>query len=257
MLRATGPGSGDVPTGRLRGRRALVTGAAQGIGRAIAERMAAEGATLGLIDLDPDVKNVADGLGARASTVDLGDADATRGVIDEVIGELGGIDILVNNAGIFQLMALLDLSIQDWDRMHAINTRSMLVTTQVAARAMIGAGTGGAVVNLASMVAKQPAPDQAHYAASKAGVIALTQAAALELGPAGIRVNCVCPGYVLTAMGADTRTPEMVTEWSARSPLGRCAEPDDVAGVVTFLASDDAAYLTGQSVNVTGGMIMH
>lgn len=257
MVRATPPGSSDRSTGRLRGRRALVTGAAQGIGRAIAESMSAEGAQVALLDMDPDVKDVADSLGGLGATVDLADPDATRRSLDQAIGELGGIDILVNNAGVFELRPLLDLSVEEWDRMQTINTRSMLVTTQVAARSMIAAGTGGAVVNLASMAAKQPAADQAHYAASKAGVVALTQAAALELGPAGIRVNCVCPGYVLTAMGAATRTPEMVAGWSARSPLGRCAEPDDVARVVVFLASDDAAYLTGQSVNVTGGMIMH
>jgi len=141
--------------------------------------------------------------------------------------------------------------------MQVVNTRSMFVTTQVAARAMIGASHGGVIVNMASMAVKQPALHQAHYAASKAAVVALTQAAALELGPVGIRVNAVCPGYVLTAMGSATRTPEMVAGWSARSPLGRCAQPVDVARVVAFLASDDASYLTGQSVNVTGGMVMH
>jgi 3-oxoacyl-[acyl-carrier protein] reductase len=98
---------------------------------------------------------------------------------------------------------------------------------------------------------------QAHYAASKAAVIALTRAAAAELGPHGIRVNCVCPGYVPTEMGAATRTPEKIETWSAMSPLGRLGEPEDVAGVVAFLASDDARYLTGQAVNVTGGMITH
>jgi 3-oxoacyl-[acyl-carrier protein] reductase len=98
---------------------------------------------------------------------------------------------------------------------------------------------------------------QAHHAASKAAVISLTQAAAWELGSHGINVNCVCPGYVLTEMGADTRTPELVAEWSTRSPLGRLAVPDDVAAVTMFLASADADYCTGQAVNVTGGMIMH
>ena len=257
MTRAAAAVTGSIPSGRLRGRRALVTGGAQGIGRAIAELLAAEGAELALLDRDHEVKAVADALGGIATTVDLADADATIGTLGEVVDRLGGLDLLVNNAGIFQLKGLLDLSVEEWDRMQIVNARSMFVTTQVAARAMIAGGRGGSIVNVASMAAKQPAPDQAHYAASKAAVVALTQAAALELGPAGIRVNAVCPGYVLTAMGADTRTPEMVAGWSARSPLGRCAEPADVARVVTFLASDDASYLTGQSVNVTGGMVMH
>jgi 3-oxoacyl-[acyl-carrier protein] reductase len=110
---------------------------------------------------------------------------------------------------------------------------------------------------MASMGAKRAGAHQAHYAASKAAVVSLTQAAAIELGPHGITVNAICPGYVLTEMGAATRTPEMVAGWSATSPLGRCAEPADVAGMALFLASDDAAYCTGQAFNVTGGMMMH
>ena len=137
-----------------------------------------------------------------------------------------------------------------------VNARAVLVTTQVAARAMIAAGRGGRIVNMASMGAKQAGSHQAHYAASKAAVIALTQAAATELGPHGITVNAICPGYVLTEMGAATRTPEMVAEWSASSPLGRCAEPADVARMALFLASDDAAYCTGQAFDVNGGMLM-
>ena len=122
---------------------------------------------------------------------------------------------------------------------------------------MIAAGRGGRIVNLASMGAKRAAAEQAHYAASKAAVVSLTQAAAIELGQHGITVNAICPGYVLTEMGAATRTPEMVAAWSATSPLGRCAEPADVAAMALFLASDDAAYCTGQAFNVTGGMMMH
>jgi 3-oxoacyl-[acyl-carrier protein] reductase len=107
------------------------------------------------------------------------------------------------------------------------------------------------------MGAKRAAGAQAHYASSKAAVVALTQAAAVELGPHGITVNAICPGYVLTEMGAATRTPEMVAAWSATSPLGRCAEPADVARMALFLASDDAAYCTGQAFNVSGGMVTH
>ena len=132
----------------------------------------------------------------------------------------------------------------------------MLLGTQIAARSMIAGGVRGKIVNMASMGGKLGAPSQAHYAASKAAVISLTQVAAKELGPHGITVNCICPGYVLTEMGAATRTQEMVAAWSAMSPLGRCADPDDVAGVAAFLASADADYCTGQAINVTGGMMM-
>jgi 3-oxoacyl-[acyl-carrier protein] reductase len=122
---------------------------------------------------------------------------------------------------------------------------------------MIAAGHGGVVVNMASMGGKMGSPNQAHYAASKAAVISLTRVSAMELGAHGIRANCICPGYVLTEMGAATRTPEMVAKWSAMSPLGRCAEPVEVADMAVFLASDESRYCTGQAMNVSGGMVMH
>ncbi len=260
MRAASHSGAPDQP-GRVSGRRCVVTGAAQGIGLAVATTLAAEGADVALLDVQPDVKAAAALLPAArsvpAAVADLADPAATRGALEGLIADLGGIDVLVNNAGVFQLRPLLELSVEEWDRMQQVNVRSMLVTTQVAARAMIAAGTPGTIINLSSMAAKRPAPDQAHYAASKAAVIALTQATALELGPHGITANAICPGYVLTDMGADTRTPEQVAAWTALSPLGRCADVDDVARVALFLASPDAAYLTGQALNVTGGMIMH
>ena len=165
--------------------------------------------------------------------------------------------MLVNNAGILSFAPFLEITPELWDDTFAVNTRSMLLTTQVAARAMIADGHGGSIVNMASMGGKVGSPRQAHYAASKAAVISLTRVAAMELGEHAIRVNCICPGYVLTEMGAATRTPEMVAAWSAMSPLGHCAEPDDVARMALFLASDDSSYCTGQAMNVTGGMIMH
>ena len=150
----------------------------------------------------------------------------------------------------------MEIDPADWDHTFAVNVRAMLVTIQVAAKTMIANGRG-TIINMASMGGKVGGPNQAHYAASKAAVISLTQVAAKELGPSGIRVNCICPGYVLTEMGAATRTPEMVREWSSKSPLGRLAEPSDVANMAVFLASDEASYCTGQAMNVTGGMVMH
>ena len=238
-------------------RRVVVTGAARGIGASIAGAFVAEGDQVVLVDRSPDVADTAADLGAKSAVCDLVDPDDARRGITEAIDTLGGIDVLVNNAGVFEIVPLLDIEAEQWSRMFDINTRSMLLTTQVAARRMIDQGTGGRIVNMASMGGKNPAPGQSHYAASKAAVIALTQATAKELGQYQITANSLCPGYVLTEMGADTRTPEMVAAWSSLSPLGRCGSPDDVAAMAVFLASPQAAYLTGQAFNVTGGMIMH
>ncbi len=234
--------------GRLDGKRAIVTGAARGIGRAIADAYVAEGAHVALIDRD-DAAGV---IGA-----DLADPDQAIAATERAIAQLGGVDVLVNNAGILQMAPLLELTVDNWDRTFAVNVRAMLLTIQVAARSMIAAGTGGTIVNMASMGGKVGAPNQAHYAASKAAVISLTRVAAMELGCHGITVNCLCPGYVLTEMGAATRTQAMIDAWSAKSPLGRLAQPSDVAGMAVFLASAEASYCTGQALNVTGGMIMH
>jgi NAD(P)-dependent dehydrogenase (short-subunit alcohol dehydrogenase family) len=244
--------------GRLEGRRALVTGAARGIGAAIAEALLREGARLALLDRENELcRRRAAELGALAFDVDLADPQATTTVMQEAIEALGGIDILVNNAGILRMAPLLDITVDDWDATFDVNVRAMLLTTQVAARSMISAGAGGCIVNMASMGGKVGSPNQAHYAASKAAVIGLTRVTAMELGAHGIRANCICPGYVLTEMGADTRTPEMVATWSAMSPLGRCATPSEVADMAVFLASDEAKYCTGQAMNVSGGMVMH
>ena len=249
----------DAPAaGRLAGRRVIITGAARGIGAAIATTYAAEGARLALLDREADqCAATAAALGALSLPVDLADPASTRAATSEAIAQLGGIDILVNNAGVLHMAPLLEISVDDWDRTFDINVRAMLLTTQVAATAMIAAGTAGVIVNMASMGGKLGSPNQAHYAASKAAVISLTRVSAIELGVHGIRVNCICPGYVLTEMGAATRTPEMVAKWSAMSPLGRCAEPSEVADMALFLASDQAKYCTGQAMNVSGGMVMH
>lgn len=249
----------DAPAaGRLVGRRVIVTGAARGIGAAIAASFAAEGASLALLDRAADqCAATAAALGGFSLPVDLADPASTRAATTEAIAQLGGIDVLVNNAGVLHMAPLLEITVDDWDRTFDINVRAMLLTTQVAAAAMIAAGTAGAIVNMASMGGKLGSPNQAHYAASKAAVISLTRVSAIELGTHGIRVNCICPGYVLTEMGAATRTQEMVAKWSAMSPLNRCAEPEEVADMALFLASDQSRYCTGQAMNVSGGMVMH
>ncbi len=244
--------------GRLTGQRAVITGAARGIGAQIARTFAAEGARVALLDqLGDQVAEVAAELDGWSAAIDLADPIAAVAGTRAAVEALGGVDILVNNAGILHFAPLLEITPEEWDLTFAVNTRAMLLTTQVAARAMIAAGRPGAIVNMASMGGKAGAPNQAHYAASKAAVISLTQVSAMELGPHGIRVNCICPGYVLTEMGAATRTDEMVAEWASKSPLGRLGEPADVANIALFLASCEAGYCTGQAFNVTGGMIMH
>ena len=254
----TGSAPGQRPSGRLEGRRAIITGAARGIGAEIARTYAAEGAQVVLFDVAADqVRELAKELEGESVVVDLADASATAAATNEAIELLGGVDLLVNNAGILQMAPILDMTIENWDLTFDVNVRSMFVTTQVAGRAMREQGTGGRIVNMASMGGKLGAPNQAHYAASKSAVIAFTRVTAMELGPFGINANCICPGYVLTEMGAATRTPEMVAAWSAKSPLGRLAEPSDVAKMALFLASDDSSYCTGQAMNVSGGMVMH
>lgn len=246
------------PPNTLDGQRVIITGAARGLGAEIARSFASAGATVAILDrLVDEATVVADQCAGHAITCDLSDPDDVERAMDTAIERLGGLDILVNNAGMFAIRPLLEISASEWDQMFAVNTRAMLLTTQRAATTMIEQGNGGRIVNMASMGGKAGAGGQAHYAASKAAVISLTQVSAQELGVHDINVNCICPGYVLTEMGAATRTPEMVAEWSSKSPLGRLAETSDVAAMALFLASPASSYCTGQALNVTGGMIMH
>lgn len=236
----------------LDGRRCLVTGAARGIGRCVAERLVAEGMRATILDVDPDVQRVARELGAQSIVVDLCDDDAVRDALAVSMGD-DPFWLLVNNAGVFTKTPLLDMSLNEWDHLHQVNVRAMVVTMQAITPSMRVVG-GGRVVNMASMAAKRGTPGEAAYAASKAGVVALSRIAAMELGSYGITVNSICPGYVLTEMGAATRSADEVAAWTALSPLGRLGTPADLAAVVAFLASDDGSYITGQALNVTGGM---
>ena len=244
-------------SGRLEGARAIVTGGARGIGGRIAATLAAEGAHVAILDrLAEQGSDTARDMGGCFHEVDLADAVSAERATSAAVAELGGVDVLVNCAGIFSRTELLDLSIAEWDLLFAVNTRAMLTTMQVAARTMIPA-RGGRIINLASMAAKNGGAHEAAYAASKAAVVALTRSAAHEWGPHGITANSICPGYVLTEMGADTRTPELVASWEALSPLGRLGTVDDVAAVALFLSLPESGYLTGQAINVTGGMVTH
>ena len=240
---------------RLSGRRGLVTGAARGIGRRVAQRLADEGMRVTLLDVDPTVERTAAEMGASSLVADLADEETTRRALAADADADGDpYWLLVNNAGVFAKAPLLEMDLGQWDDLQRVNARSMVVVMQALAPAMIASGRGGRVVNMASMAAKRGTPGETAYAASKAAVVALSRIAAMELGPHQITVNSICPGYVLTEMGADTRSADQVAAWAAMSPLGRLGQPADVAAVIAFLASDDGAYITGQALNVTGGM---
>ena len=246
---------------RFVGTRVIVVGGGGGIGGRIAERFTGEGADAIVLDLargdSSRGSGDAGGPARRILHCDLVDAVSVEAAFAVALDELGGVDVLVNSADILARGSLLDLTPDRWDLVMDINARGTLFAMQHTARAMIAQKTGGTVVNIASMAAKAGGADEGAYAASKAAVVGLTRAAALEWGEHQIRVNALLPGYVLTDMGKDTRTEEDVAAWSKKSPLGRLGTPDDVAGFALFLASVDGEYLTGQSFNVTGGMIMH
>lgn len=243
---------------RLPGARVIVTGGARGIGGEIAARFASEGARVSILDRLVDLGEAhAAEIGGRFHEVDLLDPVATATVTQEAIDGLGGVDILVNSAGILRHTPLIDLTVQDWNETFSINTRAMLTTMQVAVRWMIANRVEGAIINLASMAAKSGGAGEGAYPPSKAAVVALTRQAALEWGCHGITANALCPGYILTELGAANRTQDDIDTWSSYSPLGRLGTAEDVAGVALLLATPDGAYLTGQAINITGGMVMH
>lgn len=240
--------------GRLAGRRALITGAAQGIGQAIAARFAAEGAELMLADIDmARLEPVAAALGAKAVACDVASKTEIEALFAAVSVHWGGLDVLVNNAGITHAAQLDDLTEDDFDRVFATNLKSALWATQAAARLM---GEGSAIINMSSVNAVLAIPNQIPYAISKAAMKQLTNVTALALSPRGIRVNAVGPGSIMTDMLKGIMTDAAAQERIlSRTPLGRCGEPDEVASVALFLASQDASYLTGQTIYPDGGRL--
>ena len=255
--------------GLLEGRRALVTGAARGIGQAIVKAFVDEGATVAVSDIDGDMAGeVAAELGPRARgfALDVTDASATEKVFREAAQWLGGLDLVAANAGISTMRAVKDLTEEEWDANMAVNAKGVFLTNREAVRHFLASGTKGAIVNTASLAAKIGAPFLAHYAASKFAVAGFTQSLAKEVGDFGIRVNAVCPGYVRTSMqdreiaweGAlrGMTAEAVLDEYVGATPLGRLEEPEDVASIVVFLASDLSRFLTGESINASGGVLM-
>jgi NAD(P)-dependent dehydrogenase (short-subunit alcohol dehydrogenase family) len=250
-------------------RAALVTGAGAGIGRAIALRLARDGWSIAVNDVEPGraaavVRDVAaTGSHALAVVADVGDRAAAGRMVAEAIEALGAVELLVNNAGVCRLGAVADFAEADWRATFRVNVDGVFHCCQAVLPHMLARG-GGNIVNVASWSGKAGAAYFGPYCASKFAVIGLTQSLAKEVAAHGIRVNAVCPGIVAgtemreridaesRALGRPTSTDRV-----GGIPMGRLAEPEDVAGVVAFLVSDDARYMTGQAVNVTGGLWMH
>jgi NAD(P)-dependent dehydrogenase (short-subunit alcohol dehydrogenase family) len=241
--------------------RVIVTGAAQGIGRAVALHLASPGVQLAVWDVKRDgVEETAKlcqekGAAARAWTVDVGDADAIEAAVSAFERAWGKPDGLVNNAGIFPRARALDMKLAEWEEVLRVNLTGTFVTARAVAARMKDLGRG-AIVNTASGRALAGAANGAHYAASKGGIIALTKSLALDWAAYGIRVNCVIPGLTDTAQPRVEMGDNELYAAGARIPMGRIGRPQDIAAVVAFLLSDDSGYMTGQSVAANGGAIM-
>ena len=259
------PESGTYPD--LAGKRAFLTGGARGIGRAIAAALVRSGVRTAIADIDvAAAKRTAEEIGATlAVEVDVRERASVEQAFNCALEQLGGCEICIANAGVSTMQRALELTDKEWDYNFAVNARGVFLTNQIAARRFVSQGKG-CIVNTASLAAKVGASLLAHYSASKFAVLGWTQALARELAPMGIRVNAVCPGFVRTDMQAreiewesrlrGVSQAQVVADYVAQTPLGRLEEPEDVADVVLFLCSDKARFMTGQGINVTGGVYM-
>ncbi len=254
---------------RFRDRGVLITGGATGMGRAIAQAFLAEGARVVIADVNGErVGQTAEELSANGSvtslTCDVTDAEQVEASVKRSAQHLGGIDVLVNNAGVITMHETVDLTEHDWDFVMDVNAKGVFLMVHAALPGMLERGHGN-IVNIASQAGKRGYKLFAHYCASKAAVIVFSKAVALEVAPT-VRINCICPGIVNTEMmkreyaweEAITGEPKASIQkrWMSGIPMGRFQEPEHVARVVLFMASDDASEMTGQAINVTGGMVM-
>jgi NAD(P)-dependent dehydrogenase (short-subunit alcohol dehydrogenase family) len=249
---------------KLRNKVAVVTGGAHGIGLAIAKRYVAEGAKVIIADLDAAAgAAAARELGesqCRFKAADVGDAAQAKAIIDEACSAFGQIDIHVNNAGIVHAADFLDIAEADFDRVLRVNLKGAFLAGQAAARRMVeqvkAGKPPGAIINMSSVNAVLAIPNQVPYCVSKGGLSQLTKVMALSLAPHGIRVNAIGPGSIMTDILKTIATDkEAKRRLLSRTPLGRIGEPDDIASIAVFLASDDAAYVTGQTIYADGGRL--
>ena len=242
----------------LQGKTALITGAARGIGKAIALKYAQEGANIAFTDLEVNLETekeiAALGVKAKSYASNAADFAQTEEVVKQVKEEFGSIDILVNNAGITKDGLMLRMTEQQWDAVIAVNLKSAFNFAHACVPVMMRQ-RGGSIINMASVVGVHGNAGQANYAASKAGLIALAKSIAQEMGPKGIRANAIAPGFIETAMTAQL-PDEVREEWKKKIPLRRGGQVEDIANVATFLASDLSSYVSGQVIQVDGGMNM-
>ena len=246
-------------------KRVLISGGSSGIGLATAQRFLEEGARVFLCGLDPDEVGAAvAGLGKSGTVAGIAadvsrEDDVTR-LVESACEALGGIDVLINNAGIAWREPFLEITASHWDRIMAVNLRGMFLVAQAVARVLVDQGGGGVILNMSSTNGLGGEADYAHYNASKGGTLLLTKTMAVELGPHGIRVNALCPGYIETplnaAISADLGGKEFADAYARGSiPLGRPGRSSEVAAAYAFLASDDASFITGAEIVIDGGQL--
>lgn len=246
------------------GRTALVTGASRGIGLAIALGLARDGFNVVVNDIarqEAELTAVAEEIGSlgrrgTALLADVSDRAAVRAMVDAALAQAGQIDAVVNNAGILIANSVEDLEEDQWDAVMDVNAKGTFLVTQALLPHMRVRGYGR-IVNIASIGGKHGAPEQAHYSASKAAIMGFTRVLAQEAGPFGITANCVCPGIIVTEMGRTNLSEQSnIDKWVGITALRRLGQPEDVVGPACFLASDASAFVTGQSLNVCGGIVL-
>ena len=243
--------------GKLTGKKAIVTGASRGIGLAIATELAREGADVAILSTSVKEDMAAKlsarlGVQVKSYACDVANSETVQSVFKQIIADMGTVDILVNNAGITRDGLLMRMKDEDFDAVIATNLRSVFLCTRAVSCTMMG-NRSGHIVNVSSINALRGQAGQSNYAAAKAGVIGLTRTNAMELAPRGITVNAVAPGFIDTDMTAKLGA-EIREKYASQIPLGRLGQPEDVAKLVVFLASDDAKYITGQIIGVDGGL---
>jgi acetoin reductase-like protein len=252
------------------GKVAIVTGAASGIGLGIAERFAADGARVMIADIDGvSAEQAASAIGDAAAPVvcDVTDESSVDAAVEEAVSQFGRLDIFVNNAGILQISSVLETDVEAWDNMFAVNVRGMFLGSKSAARQLVEQGEGGVIINAASGAGRHGVGLLSHYCATKACAISMTQSLALELAPHRIRVNAYAPGHIMTPMWDDIwepyakqvdKTSDEIRElFLGTIPWGRYGEPQDVAPGISWLCTDDAEYVTGQTLGINGGEWLH
>lgn len=241
---------------RLQNKRAIITGGARGIGRATAERFIAEGAKVMIADVDAEAgEKTAKAIGASFIKCDVSRKADVNALVDQAVGDFGGIDVVVNNAAVIHKAELLDLEEEDYDQVLGVNLKGPFLLSQAAARHMVKQKSG-AIVNLASINSVLTMPDHIPYAVAKGGVVLLTKVLALSLIPHGVRVNAVAPGTVLTELSSVVLSDEKVKKQVlSRTPIGRFGKPEEIAAAVVFLASDEASYIVGQTIYAEGGRL--